>query len=150
MSKRHIFTFAILLISEIIFSAPIRAQTGLVDARKTEYVCVLSRAVKMNGVILMLPCEAANVRHDSLTDADYAAFEKMQLNRILWNLLKKRPDSEAEARTTRSDFLKFAKEICERHPKIALLPLDWRAEQAQMGELTEAGGMPLKTCGALE
>jgi hypothetical protein len=149
MSKRQILTLVSLLIAEILLSAPIKAQTGLVDPRKTEYVCVLSRTVKGNDLVLVLPCEAANVRQDNLTDADYAVLEKMQAERILWGVLKASPNPEVEARTTRADFLKFAKEVCSRHPKIALLPLDWKTEQTRMSEITEAGGVPLKTCGTL-
>ncbi len=131
------------------------AQTGLVDPRKTEYVCVLSRTVnstadqkiegigtvKANGTVIVLPCEAASVRQDRLIEADYAVLEKMQLQRTLFSLLKTRPNSDAEARSTLSDFQKLAKEVCSRHPKIALLPLDWKTNQAE--------GAILKTCGAL-
>jgi hypothetical protein len=158
MSKRQILALVSLLIAELFLSVSIKAQTGLVDPRKTEYVCVLSRAVnltadqnlggagvvKANGTVEVLPCEAANVRQDRLVDADYAALERMQLQRILFNVLKVRPNSEAEARTTKTDFLKLAKDVCERHPKIALLPLDWKSEQP-----TEGGGVSLKTCGVL-
>ncbi len=73
----------------------LEAQTGLVDPRTTEYVCVLSRTVnstadqkiegigtiKANGTVVVLPCEAASVRQDRLIDADYAVLEKMQLQR---------------------------------------------------------------------
>jgi hypothetical protein len=142
----------------VFLSVPIKAQTGLVDPRKTEYVCVLSRvvnftadqdlgdagAVKANGTVEVLPCEAANIRQDRLVDADYAALEKMQLQRILFGVLKARPNSEAEARSTRTDFLKLAKAVCERHSKIALLSLDWKSEQPN-----EGGGVSLKTCGVL-
>jgi hypothetical protein len=85
-------------------------------------------AVKTNGTIVVLPCEAASVRQDHLLDADYAVLEKMQAQRILFGLLKARPNSDAEARSTRTDFQKLAKEVCSRHPKIALLPLDWKSE----------------------
>lgn len=134
----------------------LKAQTGLVDARTTEYVCVLSRTVnstvdqkiegigvvKANGTVIVLPCEAASVRQDHLIDADYAVLEKMQLQRTLFGLLKTRPNSSAEARSTAGDFQKLVKEVCNRHPKIALLPLDWKTDQ-------EAGGVILKTCGTL-
>jgi len=158
MLKRQILMFVSLLIAEAFLSVPMKAQTGLIDPRKTEYVCVLSRVVnftanqnvgdmgvvKANGTVNVLPCEAANVRQDRLIDADYTALEKMQLQRILFGVLKGRPNSDAEARSTRSDFISLAKEVCERHPKIALLPLDWKTEQP-----TETGGVSLKTCGVL-
>jgi hypothetical protein len=148
----------VILFGFVFLSFSIKAQTGLVDPRKTEYICVLSRSVnltadqnlggmgvvKANGTVEVLPCEAANIRQDRLVDADYVVLERMQLQRILFNVLKVRSDSEAEARTTRTDFLKLAKDVCERHPKIALLPLDWRSEQP-----TEGGGVSLKTCGVL-
>lgn len=131
------------------------AQSGLVDPRTTEYVCVLSRTVnstadqklegigtvKANGTVIVLPCEAASVRQDRLIDADYVALEKMQLQRTLFNILKIRPNSDSEAHSTVADFQKLAKGICSRHPKIALLPLDWKTDQA--------GGVILKTCGTL-
>jgi hypothetical protein len=158
MSKRQILALVSLLVAELFLSASIKAQAGLVDPRKTEYICVLSRVVnftadqdlggagivKANGTVEVLPCEAANVRQDRLIDADYAALEKMQLQRILFDVLKARPNSDTEARSTRSDFLKSAKEVCQRHPKIALLSLDWKSEQP-----TEGGGVSLKTCGVL-
>jgi hypothetical protein len=150
MVNRSILAFVSLLIVEVFFPGQVKAQTALVDPRTTEYVCVLSRTVKQAGVVLVLPCEAADVRQDSLTDADYAIFEKMQAARILFGLVKSRPGSEAEARTTRSDFLKYAKALCEEHPQIALLPLDWKAEQARLSEMTaEAGSFALKPCGTL-
>ena len=154
MSKRQILALVSLLVAELFLSVSIKAQTGLVDPRKTEYACVLSRTVKGNDVVLVLPCEAANVRHDSLTDADYAVLEKMQAQRILWGVFKANPkvssNPEAEARTTHADFLKFAEDVCSRHPKIALLSLDWKAEQAQISETNEGGGVSLKTCGVLQ
>ena len=150
MSKMQIFVVAGLLVAEIFFPCRSSAQAGLVDPRKTEYVCVLNRtqlfAENGKNIVLVLPCEAANVRQDSLTDADYAALEKLQLERILFEVLKTRPNSEAETQTTRADFLKFAKEVCARHPKIALLPLDWKNEQARLSQITEAGGMALNAC----
>lgn len=153
MSKQQILVVASLLIAEIFLPGKSKAQTGLVDPRKTEYVCVLNRTAlfeeNAKTIVLVLPCEVANVRQDSLTNADYAVFEKLQLQRIMFEVLKTRPNSESEARTTRADFLKFAKEVCERHPKIALLPLDWKTEQARLSQITDAGGMVLKTCGAL-
>jgi hypothetical protein len=130
-----------------------KAQTGLVDPRTTKYVCVLTRTQELaeNGkpIILVLPCEAANVRSDSLTDADYKLLEKMQAERILFELLKTMPEHASEIEPTRSDFVRQAREVCERHPKIALLPLDTKAEQKRLSEITEAGGMALKTCDAL-
>ena len=130
------------------------AQTGLVDPRKTEYVCVLSRAVNFtvdqkiegigtveaNGTVAVLPCEAASLRQDRLIDADYAVLEKMQLQRMFFSILKTRPNSSVEARSTIAGFQKLAKEVCGRHPKIALLPLDWKTN--------ESGGVILKTCSA--
>jgi hypothetical protein len=153
MSKRQILAVAGVLIIEIFLPRRTYAQVGLVDPRKTEYVCVLSRtqlfAENGKNIVLVLPCEAANVRQDILNDTDYAALEKLQLERILSKVLKTRPNSEAEAKSTRADFLKFAREVCERHPKIALLPLDWKAEQARLSEITDEGGVALKACGAL-
>jgi len=149
MLKRSVLILASLSVVEVFFSAPVKAQTGLVDPRTTEYECVLSRTIKGNDLVLVLPCEAANVRQDRLIDADYTSLEKMQLQRTLFDVLKTRPNSQAEARSTRTTFLKLAKEVCERHPKIVLLPLDWKAEQARLSEITEKGGMVLKTCATL-
>lgn len=143
-----------LLIAEIFLPGKSKAQSGLVDPRKTEYTCVLARTAlfvdnaKGNKVLIVTPCEAANVRQDSLIDADYTILEKMQLQRILFEVLKTRPNSESEARTTRADFLKFAKEVCARHPRIALLPLDWRSEQTRLSQITDAGGTALESCSA--
>lgn len=163
MLKRPAFMLVSLLVVEAFFSVPIKAQTGLVDPRKTEYICVLSRTinftvdqpiegvgiVKANETVVVLPCEAANVRHDPLINADYATLEKMQLQRMLFDILKTRPNSEAESRSARATFVKLVKEVCERHPKIVLLPLDWKAEQARLSEITEKGGIALKTCSTL-
>src|SRR5580693_1613686 len=100
MSKRRVFALTTLSLAGIL-SSPIKAQTGLVDPRKTDYVCVLSRVVnrtadqdlgeigvvKAEGTVIVLPCEAANLRQDHLIDVDYVVLEKMQLQRILFGLL---------------------------------------------------------------
>jgi hypothetical protein len=153
MSKRQILTLVSLLAAISFLSAAIKAQTGLVDPRNTNYICVLNRTALFveneKTIVLVAPCEAANVRQDRLTDSDYAVLEKMQAERILRAVLKKSPNPLEEARSTHADFLKLANEVCKRHTRIALLPLDWKAEQTRLSEITQAGGLALKTCGAL-
>ena len=142
-----------LFIVGVLFPGTAKAQTGLVDPRTTAYVCILSRVQEFaeNGkpIILVLPCEAANVRHDALTDDDYKVLEKIQLERILFKSLKDLPANASEIEPTRAEFAKLVKEICDRHPKIALLPLDWKIEQTRLSQITEGGAMALKTCAAL-
>jgi len=144
---------AILFIIGVLSPGIAKAQTGLVDPRTTTYVCILSRIQEFaeNGkpIILVLPCEAANVRHDALTDEDYQILEKLQLERILFDSLKHLPAHASEIEPTRAEFTKLVKEICDRHPKIVLLPLDWKVEQIRLSEITEGGAMALKTCSAL-
>src|SRR5216684_1265757 len=122
MLKRLVLALVNLSIIAVLFPVQIRPQTALVDPRKTEYVCVLSRTinftvdqpiegvdvVKANGTVVVLPCEAANVRQDRLTDADYTVLERMQLARIYFGTLKTRPGSQAEALSTRAEFQKLA------------------------------------------
>jgi hypothetical protein len=151
--QRHGLAIACLFLAEVLFPGIDKAQTALVDPRTTNYVCVMSRTQELaeNGkpLILVLPCEAASVRGDALVDADYKLLEKMQAERILFELLKTMPEHASEIEPTRADFVKQAKEICANHPKIALLPLDWKAEQERLHEITQAGGIALKTCDAL-
>jgi hypothetical protein len=157
MLKQRIFVLSSLVISFTFLSVPSNAQTGLVDPRTTEYICVLSRTVnftadqnvgtlgtiKANGTVVVLPCEAASVRQDRLIDADYVVLERMQLLRTLFSILKTRPNSGTESRSTQTDFQKLAREVCSRHAKIALLPLDWKSGS------TGEGGVTLKTCSTL-
>jgi hypothetical protein len=142
-----------LFIMGVLFPGISKAQTGLVDPRTTAYVCFLSRTQEFaeNGkpIILVLPCEAASVRHDALTDDDYEVLEQIQLVRILFKSLKDLPAHASEIEPTRAEFAKLVKEICDRHPKIALLPLDWKVEQTRLSQITESGAMALKTCAAL-
>ena len=166
MSKQQILVVAILLIAEIFLPGKSKAQTGLVDSRTTTYVCVLSRTVPWGNenagafdvittgttgvqVVSVLPCEAASVRGARLSEADCAVLERMQLLRILFATLKGRPESEAL--TTRADFIKRAKDVCARHPKIALLPLDWESDAKALYSNSGVGGpgsVPLRTCNA--
>jgi len=149
---------ASLLVVEVFSSVQINSQTALVDPRKTEYVCVLDRAidftidqkieglntVKANGTVVVLPCEAANIRQDRLIDADYIVLERMQLARVYFGTLRTGPPgSEVELRV-RAEFQKLAKQVCVRHPKIVLLSLDWKSEKPTSQE----GGVALKVCSA--
>jgi hypothetical protein len=169
MSKQHILVVASLLITAFFLPGQSNAQTGLVDPRTTTYVCVLSRTVPWGNenagafdvittgtsgvqVVSVLPCEAASVRGDRLSEADYAVLERMQLLRILFSTLKVRLKSESEALTTRADFIKHAKDVCAHHPKIALLPLDWESDAKALYANSGVGGpgsVPLRTCNAL-
>lgn len=159
-----------LFLVSLILPVASKAQSALVDPRTGTHVCVLSRTVPWGNenaagvfdvittgttgvqVVLVLPCEAASVRGDRLSEADYAVLERMQLLRILFSTLKGRPKSESEALTTRADFIKLAKDVCARHPKIALLTLDWESDAKALYANSGVGGpgsVPLRTCDAL-
>jgi hypothetical protein len=169
MSKQQILVVASLLIAEIFLPGKSKAQTGLVDPRTTTYVCVLSRTVAWGNenagafdvittgitgvqVVSVLPCEAASVRADHLSEADYTVLERMQLLRILFSTLKPLRRPESEALTTLADFIKYAKDVCARHPNIALLPLDWESDAKALyanSGVAGPGSVPLRTCNAL-
>jgi|SRR5580700_8146195 hypothetical protein len=121
----------------------------------TEYKCVkqaliasCSSAVKSctddtTDTVMVLSCEAATPTTYSLTDKDKEDLDRLQIIRMSYQTFdgmyqtspEKWPKNNPTVLAVRDGFMKVVGALCERHPRIAILPLSGQGELKVCGSL---------------
>jgi hypothetical protein len=121
----------------------------------TEYKCVkqtliasCSSAVKTctdetTDTVMALSCEAAAPSTYSFTDKDREDFDRLQIVRMSYQTFdqayrtspEKWPKNNPTVLAVRDGFMQIVGALCERHPRIAILPLNGQGNLKVCGSL---------------